>query len=118
MSYALRLVAVLPTEDDHLLHQRRQGWWLLVARISAGKTQADAAAALSLTAASSYGDFERGVTAPSLKQLRNLAIFFEVPLRVLTEPEKTDEERLEEETGRTSLRSAKAEEIDRIRKTG
>jgi len=100
------LVAVLPSEADHALRQRRQAWWLLVSRLCSGETQAAAAAACGLVAASSYGDFERGETQPSLRQLTNLAILFGVPLSTLTEPTKTDEERWEAQTGRSSLRLA------------
>src|SRR3954468_21336263 len=96
---------MLPTEADHLRRQRRQSWWLLAARLSSGRTQADAAGAIGFTAASSYGDFERGITAPSLRQLAILATLYEVPLSLFTEPPQTDEERLEELTGRTSRRT-------------
>jgi transcriptional regulator with XRE-family HTH domain len=95
---------VLPTEEEHARLQRRQSWWLLVSRLAAGETQAAAAAACGLTAASSYGDFERGITPPSLRQLRDLAILFGVDIELLANPPKTDEERWEERTGRASLR--------------
>jgi len=101
----IRLVAMsLPTEADHRKRQRRQAWWLLVSRLASGRTQADAAAALGLTAPS-YGDFERGVTPPSLRQLTTLAGLFGVPLAHLADPPETDEERLEALTGRPSLRT-------------
>lgn len=104
MALAIRFPAMLPTEEDHARRQRRQSWWLLVSRLSSGRTQADAAAALEFSASSSYGDFERGVTAPSLRQLAVLATLYEVPLALFTEPPQTDEERLEELTGRVSRR--------------
>lgn len=111
MGRTLRLVPVLPTEADHLRRQRRQSWWLLVARLASGRTQADAAAALNLTAPS-YGDYERGITAPSLRQLAILATLYEVPLSLFTEPPLTDEERIEELAGwssrRTQLAAAEA----------
>lgn len=97
---------MLPSEDDHLRRERRQSWWLLVARLSSGRTQADAAAALGFAASSSYGDFERGVTQPSLRQLAVLANLYEVPLSLFTEPPTTDEERLEDQTERASRRTA------------
>lgn len=109
---------MLPTEDDLLFRQRRVGWWLFVARLASGRTQLDAAQALGLSAASSYGDFERGVTAPSLRQLTQLAILYEVPLSTFTEPAPTDEEALEMVTGVVSQRSALAGEIERVRRTG
>lgn len=99
---------MLPTEEDHQRRQRRQSWWLLAARLSAGRTQADAAAAVGFSASTSYGDFERGVTAPSLRQLAILATLYEVPLSLFTEPPQTDEERIEELTGRPSRRTGVA----------
>lgn len=105
MSSGLRLVYVPPTEQELAQQARRRAWWLLVARLSSGRTQADAAAALDLSAGSSYGDYERGVTPPSLKQLAILAALFEVPLSVFAEPKETDEERLERITGRPSRRA-------------
>jgi transcriptional regulator with XRE-family HTH domain len=102
---ALGFVPVsLPTEADHRRRQRRQSWWLLVARLASGRTQADAAAALGLTGPS-YGDFERGVTPPSLRQLTTLAGLFGVPVAHLADPPDTDEERLEALTGRRSVRT-------------
>lgn len=96
---------MLPSEDELRDRQRRTGWWLLVARLAAGKTQSDAANAAGLTAASSYGDFERAVTLPSLRQLALLAAFFGVPLSLFADPPETDEERLESLTGARSLRT-------------
>jgi transcriptional regulator with XRE-family HTH domain len=104
MSAALRFLPMLPTEEDHARRQRRQSWWLLVSRLASGETQAAAAAACGLQAASSYGDFERGVTAPSLRQLHNLAILFGVDIDLLADPPETDEERWEQRTGRISKR--------------
>lgn len=105
MVAGIRFVGVsLPTEADHLRRQRRQSWWLLVARLASGRTQADAAAALGLTSPS-YGDFERGVTPPSLRQLTTLSGLFGVPVAHLADPPETDEERLEAITGRPSLRT-------------
>src|SRR6267154_1860409 len=99
MSAALRFLSVLPSEEEHTRRERRQSWWLLVARLASGRTQADAATALMLAAASSYGDFERGITVPSLRQLAILAQLYGVPLSLFTEPPPTDEERLETMTG-------------------
>jgi transcriptional regulator with XRE-family HTH domain len=96
---------MLPSEEDHLRRQRRQSWWLHAARLVSGRTQGDAATALGFSASSSYGDFERGITAPSLRQLAILATLYEVPLSLFTEPPQTDEERLEELTGSTSKRT-------------
>jgi len=102
---ALRFLSGVPSEEEHAQRQRRQSWWLLVARLASGRTQADAASALGLSAASSYGDFERGITAPSLRQLAILATLYGAPLSQFTEPPQTDEERLELLTGKASLRT-------------
>lgn len=95
---------MLPSDAIHVRNQRRLSWWLLVARLSAGRTQSDAGAAIGVTA-SSYGDYERGTTPPSLKQLTTLAVLFEVPLSTFTEPKFTDEERLERDAGKRSART-------------
>lgn len=105
MAFAVASVPVLPTPSELSRRQRRQAWWLLVSRLSSGRTQTDAANALGLSAGSSYGDFERGVTAPSLRQLAILAALFEVPMSLLADPPMTDEERLERDTGRPSRRT-------------
>jgi transcriptional regulator with XRE-family HTH domain len=98
---------VLPTEADHVRRQRRLSWWLLVARLTSGRTQADAANALGIVG-SSYGDFERGVTTPSLRQMTTLAALFEVDLALFVDPPETDEdriERMESRGGRPSIRT-------------
>ena len=113
MAPTLRFLSVLPSEEEHAQRERRQSWWLLVARLASGRTQADAATALGLSAASSYGDFERGITVPSLRQLAILATLYGVPLAQFTEPPKTDEERLEDLTGRSSRRTLSSDESKR-----
>lgn len=108
---------MLPSEGDHLRRQRRQSWWLIAARLVSGRTQGDASAALGFAASSSYGDLERGVRAASLRQLAILATLYEVPLSLFTEPPMTDEERLEEQTGRSSKRTEQAPSPRRRRQT-
>jgi transcriptional regulator with XRE-family HTH domain len=102
---------MLPSEAELSRRQRRQSWWLLVARLSSGRTQADAARAIGIVG-SSYGDFERGVTAPSTRQLVLLAALFDVPIQMLIDPPFTDEERLEKRTGRVSQRTRIEVSID------
>lgn len=85
---------MLPTDDEIRRRQRRTAWWLFVARRRSGRTLGDVAKHLGLKAASSVGDFERGVTFPSLRQLTLMAALYEVDLRLLTDPPPTDEERL------------------------
>jgi transcriptional regulator with XRE-family HTH domain len=85
---------MLPTDDELARRQRRTAWWLFVARRKSGRTLGDVAQHLGLKAATSVGDFERGVTFPSLRQLTVLAALYEVDLRLFTDPPLTDEERL------------------------
>lgn len=93
-----------PTEEELKRRQRRTAWWLGVVRRVRGRNQDDVARFLGLKAASSVGDFERAVTAPSLKQLAMLAALYEVPLSLFTEPPMTDEERvLDLSTGAAAL---------------
>lgn len=93
-----------PTEEELKRRQRRTAWWLGVTRRLRARNQDDVAVYLGLKAGSSVGDFERGVTAPSLKQLAMLAALYEVPLSLFTEPPMTDEERvLELSTGAAAL---------------
>lgn len=116
----LRLVPVLPTEADHVRRQRRLSWWLLVARLTSGRTQADAAQALGIVG-SSYGDFERGTTTPSLRQLTTLAALFEVEMGLFTNPPETDEDRIDRQPSRRdrpSMRTQLDVEPERQRRTG
>jgi transcriptional regulator with XRE-family HTH domain len=83
--------------DDELLFQKRQGWWLRMARERAGKSQAGAAevAGLSKNSKSSISDYENGVTAVPQPVLRRLARWYGVPVRMFTEPQLTAEEILD-----------------------
>lgn len=95
---------MMPTEEELERRARRLAWWLMTARRVRGRTQADVAAYLGLKAGSSVGDFERGVTVPSLKQLALLAALYEVPITLFTDPPATDEERLlDSATGAAAL---------------
>ncbi len=93
---SLRLLSAAMADDETYL--RRQGFWLRMARERAGKSQAGAAQYLGLSkhSKSSISDYETGVTPPSLLTLRKLAAWYGVPLSVLTEPEPTPTERLDE----------------------
>lgn len=103
---ALTSVPMLPTEDELARRTRRIAWWLHVARRVRGRTQEDVATYLSLKAGTSVGDFERGTTTPSLKQLALLAALYEVPLALFTDPPMSDEERLlDSATGAATLES-------------
>jgi transcriptional regulator with XRE-family HTH domain len=51
---------------------------------------------LSGKSGSTIGDWERGVSQPSLRQLAQLAALYQVPLDLFVTPPKTDDERLDE----------------------
>lgn len=82
------------TEGDDDLRQRRRAWWLYVARRVTGLSQAGVAQAVGLSpkSASTVGDWERGASVPSLKQLGQLAALYNAPLTLFVEPPATDEE--------------------------
>lgn len=82
--------------------------------MTSGRTQADAGAALGIVG-SSYGDFERGTTIPSLRQIRTLAVVFDVPLSLLTDPPESDEDRIDrvaDRAGKPSRRTLLTVEED------
>jgi len=83
-------------EQDELF-QRRQGFWLRMARERAGKSQAGAAevAGLSKSSKSSISDYENGITPIPQRILRRLANWYGVPPSVFTEPGRTAEELLD-----------------------
>lgn len=83
-------------DDQHF--QRRQGWWLRMARERAGKSQAGAAEFLGLSknSKSSISDYESGVTPVPQVFLRRLARWYGVPIRMFTEPQPTAEELLDD----------------------
>lgn len=84
--------------DDEQLFQKRQGWWLRIARERAGKSQAGAAEflGLSVNSKSSISDYESGVTPIPQLYLRRLARWYNVPVRMFTEPQPTAEEVLDQ----------------------
>ena len=86
------------TEADYEQRRRRRAWWLYVARRVAGLSQSGVAKAVGLSekSASTVGDWERGITEPSLKQIGLLAALYGAPLSLFIEPPMTDEERYAE----------------------
>ena len=86
----------MPTEDEILLLEKRRAWWLRVARRGMNQTGVAKALGLSEKSGSTIGDWERGVSQPSLRQLAQLAVIYGVPLETLISPPMTDEERLDE----------------------
>lgn len=95
---SLGSVAVARSEAEYDLRRRRRAWWLYVARRVTGLSQQGVAQAVGLSAksASTVGDWERGVSEPSLKQLGMLAALYNAPLTLFVEPPETDEERFAE----------------------
>jgi transcriptional regulator with XRE-family HTH domain len=85
------------TNDDASVYRKRRGHWLRVARNRAGLTLKEVAHAMdySQRSASTFGLWEEGLRDPSDVQLRRLASVLGVPAEVFTEPDETDEERLE-----------------------
>jgi transcriptional regulator with XRE-family HTH domain len=98
MSRYLRLVE-MPTEDEIRLIERRRAWWLRVARRGMNQTGVATALGLSGKSGSTIGDWERGVSQPSLRQLAQLAALYGVPMDLFVNPPKTDDERLDEIVG-------------------
>jgi transcriptional regulator with XRE-family HTH domain len=96
VSVDLRLLAMLPSDEELARRQRRTAWWLHAVRRVRRKTLKEVADYLGLKASASVGDFERGETVPSLRQLTLLAAVYEVPLELFTNPPLTDEERISE----------------------
>jgi transcriptional regulator with XRE-family HTH domain len=94
----LSLILLSGGMSDDVEHQRRQGFWLRMARERAGKSQAGAAEYLGLSKASksTISDYENGVTEVPQRYLRRLAGWYGVPLRTFTEPERTAFDRLDE----------------------
>jgi transcriptional regulator with XRE-family HTH domain len=95
------------TTDQSQQYRERLGFWLRMARESAprddefgrlGYSQREAAVALGMSekSASSLVDWERGVRAPSLEVVSRMAVLYDVPVNVFTEPMPTAYERLEE----------------------
>jgi transcriptional regulator with XRE-family HTH domain len=88
---------VVLNEDQFEQRARRIGWWLRVARESRGLKLAGVATGIGLSAnsASTISAWEEGSRQPSLRQLAQLAVLYDVPFTLFTDPPSTDEERLE-----------------------
>jgi transcriptional regulator with XRE-family HTH domain len=95
MSAYLRLLG-MPTEEELVQRDRRRAWWLRVARRGMNQNGVAEAIGLSKKSGSTIGDWERGVSQPSLRQLEQLAALYGVPLDLFVNPPKTDDERLDE----------------------
>jgi len=110
-----RLAFVVMATEDAAVYRRRRGHWLRVARNRAGLTLKEVAHAMdySLRSSSTIKLWEDGKRDPSDVQLRRLSGVLGIPVEVFTEPDETDEERLE-----AKIRSVIASQSRRDRKVG
>lgn len=94
-SLSLRLLS--GSMPDEVTHLERLGFWLRTAREQSGKSQSGAALELGLSRASksTISDWENAVREPSLKQLRALARYYDVPLSLFIDPPETAFEQLD-----------------------
>lgn len=95
----LRLVA-MPTDDEIALRRRRRAWWIASARRADPRQpvleEVALAVGLKAKSASTISDWEKGIGGgPSLAQLERLAAFYGLPLATFTEPQPTEQERLD-----------------------
>lgn len=113
---SLRLLSGGMPDDE--THAARLGFWLRMARERSGKSQQGTAKQLGLSAASksTVSDWENGVREPSLKQLRALARYYEVPLGLFIDPPPTAFEDLDRLTALASA-ALEAEAADWERET-
>lgn len=91
-----RLASVAVTSEEEL-QARRLGYWLRRVRERRGESLKSAAIAAGLAASSgsTVSMWEHGRREISVQQLRRLARFYAVPVRLFTDPPMTDEERLD-----------------------
>lgn len=85
------------TTEDAAAYRRRRGHWLRVARVRAGLTLKEVAHEMQYSQRSqtTIKMWEDGKRDPSDVQLRQVAAVLGVPVEVFTEPDETDQERLE-----------------------
>jgi len=83
------------TEEDWQRRKQRRAWWMMVARRVRGLNLVGVASALGLakSSASQVSLWERNLAEPSLKQLAQMAVLYDCPLSLFTDPPETDEER-------------------------
>lgn len=115
MSARLRLVR-MPTDEELERRRQRRAWWLRVAREQRGFSQAGVADSVKLSkkSASTVGDWERGVSEPSLRQLEMLAVIYEVPITLFIDPPETDEERFRQLAARAVAAAEAAAEGETV----
>lgn len=88
---------VVMTTEDPATYRLRRGHWLRVARQRAGLTLKEVAHAMDYSQRSqtTIKLWEDGRRDPSDVQLRKLASVLGIPVEVFTDPDETDDERLE-----------------------
>jgi transcriptional regulator with XRE-family HTH domain len=86
----------MPTSDELELRDRRRAWWLRVARRGMSQNGVAESLGLSKKSGSTIGDWERGISQPSLRQIEQLAALYGVPIDLFINPPQTDDERLDE----------------------
>jgi len=84
-------------EVDERTYRYRRGYWLRGARRRAGLNLESVAKAMQYSSgsASTFSLWEDGKRDPSDVQLRRIAAVYGVPVEIFSEPDETDEERLE-----------------------
>jgi transcriptional regulator with XRE-family HTH domain len=90
-------------DDDLDRYRYRRGYWLRMARRRAGRLTLETVAKLmeySERSSSTIKLWEDGKRDPSDVQLRRIAALYNVPVEVFTDPDETDEERLDEKVRR------------------
>lgn len=99
------------TTEDAAAYRRRRGHWLRVARLRAGLTLKEVAHELAYSQRSqtTIKMWEDGKRDPSDVQLRQVAKVLGIPIEVLTDPDETDEERLDEKIRMIIARRARAD---------
>jgi transcriptional regulator with XRE-family HTH domain len=82
---------------DETTYRYRRGYWLRVVRRRRRMDLASVAKAMGYSAgsASTFSLWEDGKRDPSDVQLRKLSDVYGVPVEVFTDPDETDEERLD-----------------------
>lgn len=111
-------LALLPmTEIEATAERRRLGYWLRLARETAGDdgkgvNQAEAARAIGLSgnSGSAISDLEHGLRDAKQRELTQLANYYDVPPETFWQPRPTDQEWLADQ--KASLRAEPGKEAD------
>lgn len=89
-------VLSMSMEDEDTLHNKRQGFWLRMAREAKGLNQLGAAKLVGLSTKSAISDYETGDTPVPQARLRRLARVYGWDLAIFTDPAPTAVEQAEE----------------------